>query len=460
MFVDPVNGARALCEVLSKRVDFFGVAGPAMPAAAALGGLLRTGGLVLPLGYRDSYVVPVQREMERLLALAQAGRIQMSSVEIVTGGIVQHVPDWPLAAELRRFVAVISNLYCSFLDNARRAAARIPALAQPLPPLAAFQHDGSSGPITIASDLMAHYVGGSVGVVALPATFACHPILWTTLAHETGGHDVTHADAGLLDQLAGMLPGALAPFEAECRLPPGVLVRLWTHWLDEAAADVYAIMNAGPAFVENAVVLLAAMGGEAVPGLRAESRAVGAGLLDPHPADILRPHIGLGAIGALEGLSSRTGAMGRITALAEGFCRAEAITLVGGLPDGSQRRSALAAAAPREAMARAAEAVGRMIATAVLPALGGLSIQAIETWDDADERVVSTIREGLAARRSVAGLGDDAQVLAAASAAVMEDAGDYDTVSGLLNEALDLSFDTDPLWGSPAPDRMYLRDRA
>ena len=39
MFVDPVNGARALCEVLSKRVAFFGVAGPAMPPAAALGGL-------------------------------------------------------------------------------------------------------------------------------------------------------------------------------------------------------------------------------------------------------------------------------------------------------------------------------------------------------------------------------------------------------------------------------------
>ncbi len=454
MSIDPVSGARALCEALSKRVDFFGVAGPEMPEAAALDGLLRPGGLVLPRGYRDSYVGPVQREAARLLALAQAGRIRMSSVEIVTGGIVQHVPGWPLTAELRRFVAVISNLYRSFLDNARRQAARIPVLAQSLPPLAAFQHDGSSGPITIASDLIATYIGGSVGVVALPATFAAHPILWTTLAHETGGHDVTHADAGLLDQLARMLPGALAPFEAACRLPPGVLVRLWTHWLDEAAADVYAIMNAGPAFVENAVVLLAAMGGGA---LRAESRAVGAGLLDPHPADILRPYIGLGAIGALEGLSSRVGAMGRITALAEGFCGALTITVQGGLPDGAQRRSALAAAAPREAMARAAEAVGRMIATAVLPALGGLSIQAIETWDDADERAAGTIREGLAARRSVAELGDDAQLLAAATAAVMEDAGAYDTVSGLLNEALDLSFDADPVWGSPEPDRMYLR---
>jgi hypothetical protein len=361
--------------------------------------------------------------------------------------------------ELRRFAAVISNLYRSFLDAARREAASIPALALSLPPLAAFQHDGSSGPITLASDLIATYIGGSVGVVALPATFAQHPILWTALAHETGGHDVTHADVGLLDQLTALLPGVLEPIEAECRLPRGILVRLWAHWMDEAAADIYALMNAGPFFVENAVVLLTAMGGGEAPLLRAESRAAGAELLDPHPTDILRLHLALGAIGALHGFSGRARASARIHALLEAFCPDSEIALKGALPDGPQRLLPLEEIVPREAMGRAAEAVGRMIATARLAALGGKSIQDIETWDDDDMRSFDAVRNGLAAGRSISGLGDDAQLLAAASAAVIDDAESYDVVTRWLNQALDHSFHTDPVWGYPDPDPMYVRYR-
>ena len=242
---------------LVREVDFFGRTGPAMPDDAALMRALQEGAALLPQGYRDGYIGPVQQGAGRLLTLARAGRIGMGSVEIVTGGIAQHAPDWPMKMELRRFVAVISNLYRSFLDAARRNAAGMPEVGM-MPPLAAFQHDGSDGPITIAADLIGAYLGGSVGIVALPATFADHPVLWLALAHETGGHDVTHADAGLLEELAGGLGDVLAPFDRAVGLPAGRLAALWGHWLDEAAADVYAVMNAGPAFVENAAVLLAA----------------------------------------------------------------------------------------------------------------------------------------------------------------------------------------------------------
>ncbi len=459
MTTDPVAGTGALWKTLTGRVDFFGVAGPAMPDDKTLGRLLHDGGQLLPHGYQDPYIGPVLRAAPRLLALARAGRIRMSSVEIVTGAIIQHVPDWPLTHELRRFVAVISNLYRSFLDAARREAANIPALAGSLPPLAAFQHDGSNGPITLASDLIATYLGGSVGVVALPATFAAHPILWTALAHETGGHDITHADVGLLDQLAALLPGVLAPIEADCKLPRGILARLWAHWMDEAAADIYALMNAGPAFIENAVVLLTAMGGGEAPRLRAESRGAGAELLDPHPTDILRLHLGLGAIATLDFYSGRARASTRINALLEAFCPDTEIVLNGALPDGPQRLIHVEETVPREAMGRAAEAVGRLIATACLPALDGKSIQHIETWDDGDERAVDAVRNGLAAGRSISGLGDDAQLLAAASAAVIDDADGYDPVTQALNQALDHSFHTDPVWGYPDPDQMYVRYR-
>jgi hypothetical protein len=451
---DVVAGARALWQVLHDSVDFFGKSGTPPPADADLPAALQAGALLLPQAYQDAYIRPVTGALPHLLALRDAQRIRASSVAIVTGGVTQHAARAALAAELQRFVAVISDLYRSFLDSARRRAAGMPAMLETLPPLAAFQYDGADGPITIAADLINQATGGTVGVVALPATFADHPVLWTALAHETGGHDVTHADPGLLAQLQAGLPDVLAPYVAASGLAAEQLRLLWAHWMDEAAADIYAVMNAGPAFVENAAVVLMAMNG--TPALRMASQADAAGLLDPHPADVLRLHLGIGAIGTLGGFAGREAAAARIAALAAAFGSGTRIGLSGTVTDG-QTRATLATDCDRAGLAAAAEAVGRYIATAPLTALGGQSIQAIETWDDADQAVVEAIRAALAAGQPIAGLGDDAQVLAAASAAVMDDATAYQAVTAALNAALDHSFQTDPVWQLEEPDRMYLR---
>ncbi len=461
MTTDAVTGATALWRRLIDEVDFFGTHGAPMPEDAYLDKALRDGALLLPQAYTQAYVEPVQRGTPQLLALARAGRIRMSSVEIVTGGITQHGPGWPMTPELRRFVAVVSNLYRSFLDSARRADAGMPDRGATLPPLAAFQHRGDDGPITITVDLIAKFLGGGVGVVGLPATFAAHPILWTALAHETGGHDVTHADTGLLEEFAAGLPGALRDVEADVGLPAGQLAAIWGHWIDEAVADVYGLLNAGPAFVENSAVVLAAMGGKATgalhPSLRMECRDDGRGTLDAHPADILRLHVALGAIDTLAGLSSRRAATARISALAEAWGVGSTVTLAGAVPIGPQRALHLDHALPREAMARAAEAVGRHIASATMITLDHKPIQAIETWDDEDEARVSIIRDALAAGRPSSGLGDDAQLLAAATAAAIEDASNYPAITASLNDALDFSFETDPVWRIADADRMYIR---
>ncbi len=414
---------------------------------------------MLPHAYQAAYVAPVSAGVPRLLALARQNRIQMSSVEIVAGGIYQHAAGWPLGDALRRFVAVTSNLYRSFLASARRKAAGMPDLGETLPPLACFSSDGSDGPITLAVDLTRAYLQAEVGVVALPATLADHPILWMTLVHETGGHDVTHADGGLLDELSAALPGVLAPFSGQTKLTDAELNLVWTRWMDEAAADIYAVLNAGPAFAENLAVMLAAMGGGATPLLRMESQADGNGRLDPHPTDILRLHLLLGGIAALEAFPGAREADRRLREIGAAFGAGNTITLAGGLPTGQQGAISLAAAADRDALARCAEAVGRHIASTPLKALGGQSIQRIETWDLEDIRAVAGIREALAAGRPIAGLGDDAQLLAAVSDAAMEDAGRYADLTGALSAALDDSFRTDPIWSFEAPDQMYLRYR-
>ena len=97
-------------------------------------------------------------------------------------------------------MAVISNLHRLFLSKEKLAAIDVP-FDSPLPPLAMFQQSGALGPFTIPSDQVNQLIGAPIGVVSLPATYRHDPLLWATLAHETGGHDITHADPDLLPEL-------------------------------------------------------------------------------------------------------------------------------------------------------------------------------------------------------------------------------------------------------------------
>jgi hypothetical protein len=128
-----------------------------------------------------------------------------------------------------------------------------------MPPLALFQ-SVSSGPFTIESDLMKQKVGVSIGVVSLPATYRDHPVIWAGLSHEVGGHDVVHADAGLVAEMVAKTRVRLAPHAALTGpLNTAALNALiWSYWMDEAAADVYGILNMGPGFAINLAGFLAA----------------------------------------------------------------------------------------------------------------------------------------------------------------------------------------------------------
>jgi hypothetical protein len=190
-----------LCNRLAE-VDLFGIAGEPMPKGTALAKSVQDAAPLLPHAYLSSYGQPLVTGVRRLIALAHD---DPTTVETLTGAVYQHAASNAAAAPLNRFLAVISNLYRSFLDNDKRANAGVP-LSEMLPPLAMFQHDGSDGPFTITTEQVQQLIGSSVGVVSMPASYAPHPVIWAALAHETGGHDVTHADAGLLDELGNGFP--------------------------------------------------------------------------------------------------------------------------------------------------------------------------------------------------------------------------------------------------------------
>ncbi len=164
----------------------------------------------LPMVYQQNYAETVQAKLagfvdkldQQVKDHDRSPEYRAQVLEALYGAIYQHghkVTKVEARQQLKRFLAVVSNLYRSFIDDDKRTRAGV-ELVETTPPLALFQ-SVSSGPFTIESDLMQQKVGVSIGVVSLPATYRDHPVIWAGLAHEVGGHDITHADGSLLEEM-------------------------------------------------------------------------------------------------------------------------------------------------------------------------------------------------------------------------------------------------------------------
>ncbi|MBV8917750.1 hypothetical protein [Bradyrhizobium sp.] len=435
------------------------------------------GAPLLPLIYRQNFHQPLDAalpsEMSKLQHQVKSGEqpaeYMQTALEMLYGAVYQHGPGVSrvdTSAQLRRFLAIVSNLYRSFLDSDKRAAAGI-KLVTNTPPLAVFLSGSLQGPYTVESDEMLKRFGTPIGVVSLPATYRDHPIMWAALSHEVCGHDVVHADEGLLAELVVTVRNALAPhFSPRKPLATAALnALLWSYWMDEAIADVYGILNMGPLFPINLGAFLAAFRAHlqrrSHPGrplLSTDAQKRPDNTMDDHPIDLLRLHLAIGAIESLQGLSPV-----RRDAYVKGIEDvAAAVTgdtthvgLDGLVPTESGNPVAVKTQMTLSDAAAAARRVGQIIATSKLKALQGRSIQDIETWDDHDEEIAQAIAEAIAAGQGIVGQGDDAQLLAGATMAVLRKSGLYDAAQEVLNAALDDSYRKDPIWGALIPHHAF-----
>jgi len=441
-------------------------AAAAIPTERRLKTLLSSNERRLPMPFRRGYVEPLLHNAVTVIEELRSSEGPGDEIETIFGAVYQH-SDTELQPQLRRFLAVISNLYRSFLDGSKRGRLGI-HLSETLPPLASFQTNPQNGPYTITCDTVAKMFGGDVGVVSLPRTFAAHPLLYGSLAHETGGHDVIHADLTLLPQLRSQVYDLFAGTDAHW------LGILWDYWMDEAAADVYGVLNMGPYFGYNLALLLAVFIAQAVaagerrpvnpkapPILRCQSGSAGDGSLDPHPTDILRLALVQGAVERLIALNLSTRQahiedLSRLSTLLSANATHVAISgfvrVRNGLSTDLQRSVEL------DAMQVAARQVGGMIATTPLGALSGHSVQDIETWDDGDENAVSAMAARLAGGTSgVDGLGDDAQIVSALTLACLQQPAAYARASVTAATALDSSYASDPIWSTAQRDRLLVK---
>jgi len=446
-------------------VDLFGSHPPAPPwgrdhpAVSDVQAAMESGRNAVPLAYGVSFVDPLERQLPRIVA---ASISDTTMLETVAGAIYQHAAGFSLAPHLQRFLAVVSNLYRSFLDRKKRAAADFP-LRQSLPPLASFKFVGDHGPFTIPVDSIEQLIDGSVGVVSLPATYADHPVLWPSLAHETGGHDVVHADQGLLEELQGGLNQALRRISVP-GLTADELVALWAYWMDEAVADVYGLLNIGPTFGPNLAAFFAALrskpdaGGFPIPKINMRSVSPTDRPLDVHPTDILRIHLAVGVVETSSGLAAakRNEYVADLKQLAVLCASSDTVEISGFAVLNAADAVRFDAAVPLSRFQESARQVGRYIATVKLATLGNHSVQDIETWDDADEARAEAVRAALAASQPIGALGDDAQLLAGATAHLLNAPNDYAAVTAALVDGLDQSFATDPIWSNPTAEPIFM----
>jgi hypothetical protein len=431
---DAMSQYLSMCQAFKNNVKFLDPSPVGPPNgspydADKLKEIVRNNSSKLPKSYRESFatslfnalpqlVITLRQRFEDDQKQGQSAQDAQADVDSIANSLVGAVADWgapAYSAQIKRFEAVVSNFYRSFLSKEQRSHVSLP-LIETVPPLVTFAPSPDAGPFTWPADAVKEFIDVPVGVVSLPGSYRDHPLIWPALAHETGGHDVLHADPGLLNELAQGV-------QALSGLPQGIGA-LWASWIDEAASDVYGLLNIGPAFGVSLAAFFSALevaepgGANQTLGRIGSTLLVrGNALLDPHPVDLLRVYLAMGATSVLKGLAPAT-RQNWITLLAsiakEAAGRARSIDVF----DVDQR--AIVEKLPLMAMANAAQAVGAYIATAQLSSLESHSVQDIETWDDADEATATAIRKAAGSEASIIALGDDAQLLAGTTMALYE----------------------------------------
>jgi len=323
------------------------------------------------------------------------------------------------------FQEIISDLYDGFLSAEDRRGVKEPDYEK-IAPLVKWGNPGF-GPYTWPVDATKSF-GLGVGIVNLPPANARHGLCaYAALGHETGGHDILHADEGLLRELGQRVRAAVVA----AKLGPD-LGAYWSSRIDEAASDVLGVLNLGPAAAVGLIAyfrgIRAAFGGGAA--LASDGAAT-----DPHPADIVRGWLAAETVRLLE--------------FTDAAAWAEAIAKETDKDAGTIRLAGQRVTLPRAK--KSAAIVARTVATDRLAALDGHALAQIQNWRDSDELLVSKLAPSLTKRSSLpadyAGGTYAAHVVAAAVMAALGKGAAIPVIFGRMLDVLKVMHDANPSWG-------------
>ncbi len=357
---------------------------PAIPTekAALLALLRQTSATLAPIYRREAssplieYVEQLsQQQIDELLSLMDS-----HPFADLCHAVIQNQQFQQRATD--SFQELVADLYDSYLSNAARVGTKPPDVSL-LPPLVKWGN-AHLGPYTWVAEATHYWLDLPLAIVSLPPPHAVRGLLaWTTLGHETGGHDVLRADRGLMEELVLVVRRQLE----EAGFPRSI-VGLWERWLDETASDILGLLHLGPAAGIGLIGYFRS--------LSADGRLRNTGTAnDPHPIDVLRGFLAAHVIRDVLATSAaevsqpwadviEAQAQRDLTESGNQLALVHTVT--------GQRQQL-----PIQQMLNSTRVVARAIATTHLLALEGRSLAEIKNWTDADEQLTAAFRERLRA---------------------------------------------------------------
>lgn len=335
----------------------------------------------LPFVYQQAAVTPLVQFLEKMgeaqyLNIFNGG----SGVDPILRSIL---PDAALAIlnykgptfnAVTAFQEVVSDLYDNFLSDESRVGKQTGKPIDPpdygvIPPLVIFG-DPNAGPYTWPGDTTRAVFGMGCGIVSLPpAQMRGGLLAWTALGHETSGHDITHADQGLLSEIRQNVYNAVLQ-----RFNSMDLANYWATRIDETTSDVCGYMNLGPtAGVGMIGYFRALVGGK----LRS-----GGYVNDPHPIDLLRGYLAASVVKYLNFQEAQDWSNVITT---ETNKDQAALYLI----DSTGKKVDFPVSLP--IAIASTDTVAKTIMQVPLNALQGHSLQELQDWKDVDQMIVDNL---------------------------------------------------------------------
>ncbi|HEY1308306.1 MAG TPA: hypothetical protein VGF24_32380 [Vicinamibacterales bacterium] len=333
-----------------------------------------------------------ENEFKKILASDvnndRAGRLMMDIAQALLqpGEGFQH-------AALRAFQELVSDLYDGFLSAEDRRGVKPPDRGVTAP-MVKFG-EPRSGPYTWPIEATGSFrvrgtPGPSSAVVSLPPSNGRLGLMaWSSIGHETAGHDILSADRGLKSEIADTVADALTAGGLRS------LAEYWSERIDETASDVMGILNMGPAAGIGLIAFFRGFDGL----LRSDGPTD-----DPHPADVLRGFLASATVRLLEFDDHNRWA---------DVIRAETVK--------DMRRITIAGRAVTPAQAeKSAAIVAQTVVTTRLRSLERTPLGRIQNWRNADEKIADRLRAMLIAQGPLPNnFGSDAFAAHAVAAAVL-----------------------------------------
>ena len=350
--------------------------------------------------------------------------------------ILQHAEGYSATAT-GAFQEVVADLYDGFLSNEDRSNIKLPD-RDTVTPIVKWGNP-EDGPYTITIE-SARELGVGCAIVNLPPAIARGVLVaWSSLAHETAGHDIAHADVGLVPEMKQAVHTAVLGAKKIGSAPLRTLLAdYWADRMDETSADIMGILNMGPAPAIGMIPFfrsfLAQYGRP--PHLRNDGPAD-----DEHPADILRVMLGAAAVKLLSFTEAPDWAA---AILGEGLKDLATIYLNG---DQASRGTKVDA----EAAQASADIVAATLVTTKFQTLRHHSLREIQDWKPGDEQAAQALR-GVLRKQSPATAQELKGVYAAhlVAAAVYEALETPQPIAPLFQSMIDVlkqMHDANAAWG-------------